>query len=155
MGRAVMMPTLQKTVSIATFGSLILEPSMIKAQSAKGASAFVSDLKQSNSVAYTFDQTESDYSPKKTWGKAFDELLSFRLLEDDWDGDGTLAPKHEVVDTALNIALQLRSLETTTPDFVIVGVNSTIFFEWHYDTFVYEIEVISPNDVEFRNIDRN
>jgi hypothetical protein len=84
------------------------------------------------------------------WVARIEELRAFQSLEDNWDGDGSMAPGYELVDGAVALAQSLRMRNMEAPDRVIVGVNGTIFFEWHTPLGYYEIEVDSTLDAEAR-----
>ena len=88
----------------------------------------------------------------RLWDATIVELLRIRLLEDDWDGEGTEAPGHAVVDRAIALAQDLRSLAFAPPDRVHACVNPTVCFEWHNTLCYTEIEVVSPIEVERRSV---
>jgi hypothetical protein len=98
--------------------------------------------------------SEHTDDPVRTWSDVIDELLVFRKLEDDWDGQGALAPDPSVVDTALQVALKFRGGEQPPADRVVAGVNGTVFFEWFFPTQYMEIEVTAPGQVEVRLVCR-
>lgn len=77
----------------------------------------------------------------RTWQAVIGELSAFRALTDDWDGDGSLAPKSEVIDAAMSKALQLQNEVHVPPDRVIAGVNGTVIFEWLVMDKIKQIEV--------------
>jgi hypothetical protein len=85
---------------------------------------------------------------KNKWSSIIDELLRIRSLEDDWDGEGTLAPNPALVDGAIKLATQLKG--SAPPDRVHASVNATVYFEWDTPEFYREIEVVSPMDAELR-----
>jgi hypothetical protein len=96
-------------------------------------------------------KTESPGSPASGgWESTIDELLRFRNLPNDWDGEGTDAPSDELVDAALCWAKDFQAGGITPPDRVHVSVNATIYFEWHNRTFYYEMEVHTPEEIEGR-----
>lgn len=87
---------------------------------------------------------------ERAWEATIDELLRIRKLEDDWDGEGTLAPNSALVDGAINLAMKLRAQRMSAPDRVHASVNETLYFEWHDADGYLEIEVVSPVDAECR-----
>jgi len=93
-----------------------------------------------------FDASSNDAE----WVAQIDQLTAFRSLQDDWDGDGAVAPSGELVDGAVALARSLREQEVEPPDRIVAGVNGTIFFEWHLPDGYREIEVNSPSDAEER-----
>lgn len=123
-------------------------------RSASGASAFTrADYMPPRSPVEQSLSERAD-GPARTWSDVIDELLALRGLEDDWDGQGTEAPDPALVDTALAVALDLRSSTMAPADRAIAGVNGTVFFEWFSPTTYLEIEVTAPGRAEGRFIDR-
>lgn len=84
------------------------------------------------------------------WDAVIQTLKSFRSLEDDWDGDGSLAPGPELVDGAIAFAQSVQLDGMDPPDRVVVSVNGTIYFEWHRPEEYHELEVLSPIEAEVR-----
>jgi hypothetical protein len=85
-----------------------------------------------------------------SWANLIDELLQFRTLPNDWDGEGTEAPQPALVDWAITLAQSLQAKNIAPPDRVHVSVNSTVYFEWHSALGYCEIEVVSPIEAECR-----
>jgi hypothetical protein len=106
--------------------------------------------------------TEPDYyptldcdrysAPPDGWAELTAELQALRSLEDDWDGQGALAPPPPLVDTAISLALCLRAGGTAPADRAIAGVNGTIILEWHAPHGYLEIEVTDINRAEARKV---
>lgn len=88
-----------------------------------------------------------------SWKSAIDELLRIRLLSDDWDGEGSLAPEQEVVDSAIRMATDFDRNRMPPPDRVVVTVNGTIIFERIEDGTFMEIEVSAIDSATLRIID--
>jgi hypothetical protein len=86
------------------------------------------------------------------WPPVIEELQRFRDLADDWDGEGTPAPKPAIVDRAVTLARELQQRGETPPHRVHVSVNATIYFEWQTLVNYTEIEVVTPDQVEMRTI---
>lgn len=125
-------------------------------KSAGGASAYsMSDdfptqpLCESGTLVASGESIGSD-----PWAQRIDELLRIRGLEDDWDGEGTEAPDHALVDGAITLALKLRANAYHPADRVIAGVNGTVIFEWFTHGGYVEVEVTSPVDVEIRRVEK-
>jgi hypothetical protein len=98
--------------------------------------------------------TERADGPARTWSDVIDELLALRGLEDDWDGQGAVAPDAALVDTALAVALDFRATTLPPADRAVAGVNGTVFFEWFSTTKYLEIEVTAPGQAEGRLVFR-
>ncbi|HEX4606750.1 MAG TPA: hypothetical protein VH092_00960 [Urbifossiella sp.] len=81
----------------------------------------------------------------KGWKACIDALLDIRMLEDDWDGQGTPAPPPEVVDSAIVLAVLLRQRHVLPPNVTVQGVTRSVLMEWQWpDKTSIEIEVIDP-----------
>jgi len=79
------------------------------------------------------------------WSIGLQELTEIRSLEDDWDGQGALAPSSELVESAEELARELQTLRVAGPSCVVPGVNGTVVFEWEFGPDLsIEIEVTEP-----------
>ncbi len=92
--------------------------------------------------------------PPRTWAGVIDDLLALRGLEDDWDGQGAPAPEPAVVDTALAVATDFRSAGLEPAHRAVAGVNGTVVMEWFSASMYCEVEVIAPDRVEGRLVNR-
>jgi hypothetical protein len=80
------------------------------------------------------------------WKKCIDSLLKIRLLENDWDGQGSEAPPPELVDSAIILAVLLRQQHIEPPTTTVQSVQGTVLMEWQWpDQTTLEIDVIEPN----------
>ena len=87
------------------------------------------------------------------WDTISAETSELRDLEDDWDGQGAVAPLTGVVEAGISLAERLRVNGWPAPARVISSVNGTVIFEWHWADGGYtEVEVVSPTDAEFRSV---
>ncbi|QVL34273.1 hypothetical protein KIH39_10305 [Telmatocola sphagniphila] len=84
------------------------------------------------------------------WKAIQDQVALLFGLQDDWDGEGTLAPASALVEGAIRLTQKLQAIGELAPDRVHPSVNSTIYFEWHAPQEYREIEVVSPNEAECR-----
>ena len=84
------------------------------------------------------------------WNKLLDELHRMLELEDDWDGEGSIAPHPALVSGAITLAQTLKANRCMPADRIVASVNGTVYFEWHTPVLYQEIEVISPLDAEVR-----
>ena len=82
------------------------------------------------------------------WSVIYDQLLEIRSLDDDWDGEGSEAPKTELVDSALMLATWLKSQGWAAPDRALASVNGCVVMEWYLSEGFLEIEVCSPTQAE-------
>ena len=80
------------------------------------------------------------------WKSCIDALLDIRLLERDWDGQGTEAPPPEVVDSAIILAVLLRQKNVTPPDVTVQSVQGTVLMYWQWpDRTTLEIDVLESD----------
>jgi len=79
------------------------------------------------------------------WTAVLAELVRMRSLKDNWDGEGTKAPEAPMIESAIYAANLWRSSGFEPPNRVHVGVNATIYFEWHSDGGYREIEFTPPS----------
>lgn len=79
------------------------------------------------------------------WKQCIDNLLAIRLLEDDWDGQGSPAPAPELVDSAIILAVLLRQKHVKPPNVTVQTVQASVHFHWQWpDTTMLEIDVVEP-----------
>ena len=93
-----------------------------------------------------------DPAVEQGWADIIDELLRFRNLQDDYDGEGSRAPGTFVSDSAIHLTQSLQANGETPPDIVVPGVNGTIYLEWHSPTQIREIEITSERIATERTI---
>ena len=86
------------------------------------------------------------------WSSLVDELLSIRLLKEDWDGQDAVAPSAAIVDTAIRLAMRFQRDGLPSADRVAAGPSGTVFFEWHSPRNYIEVEVASPGVAEVREV---
>jgi hypothetical protein len=88
----------------------------------------------------------------RRWSSIIDELLRIHTLENDWDGEGTIAPDPALVDGAIKLAKYLQGQGMIPPDRVHACVNPTVNFTWHTPLSYIKIEVVSPFRTECRTV---
>ncbi|MEZ6143557.1 MAG: hypothetical protein R3B84_23580 [Zavarzinella sp.] len=93
-------------------------------------------------------KTVRNFEVVQQWKAKIAQLQNFKQLVDDWDGEGTDAPDHVLVDAAIALANELELNDVVPPTMIHVSVNSTVYFEWHLDNGYCEIEIISPDHAE-------
>jgi hypothetical protein len=82
------------------------------------------------------------------WKEAIDELLGIRNYENNFDGEESIAPPIELVDTALRFSAQLENDLIPAPHRVSATVNQTVLFEWYFPWFYHSLEFVSPTQAE-------
>jgi hypothetical protein len=86
----------------------------------------------------------------ETWDRLTDDLLRFRRLENDWDGQGADAPAPANVDAALAWLRQSRQWPRAVPPSRIVpGVAGEVIVEWQTGGLVLVAELNQPTQVEW------
>jgi hypothetical protein len=119
---------------------------------ARGTSAFtypdppLYSPAQEATVFSAAEQAESEHP----WDRIIDELLRIQFFQDDWDGEGSVAPDSGVVAGAIKLVQIFKADKFAPADRVIASVNGTVYFEWHTPLGYREIEVTSPLDAESR-----
>ncbi|MCU0721842.1 MAG: hypothetical protein MUC83_19180 [Pirellula sp.] len=87
---------------------------------------------------------------RNDWDPIIDELLSMRELQDDWDGEGSVAPQKALVDFVTSFAYQRKQRNELAPDRTLATVNGTICFEWYVNGMFMECEFVAPDAHELR-----
>lgn len=90
---------------------------------------------------------------REAWGKLIDDCLKIRRLVDDYDGQGALAPDHDLVDGAIRLACRLRDDQFPPAHHVTAGVDGTVHFEWVEANRSLDIEVVAPGLAEVCEVD--
>ena len=80
------------------------------------------------------------------WKTCINAMLDIRLLERDWDGQGTEAPTPEVVDSTIILAVLLRQKHVKPPCHTVQSVQGSVNLHWQLpDDTVFDIDVIEPD----------
>jgi hypothetical protein len=108
------------------------------------------DRNMSTSVATAafslFDETEK-------WAPVVRALLELVHLKDDWDGEGSEAPRREIVTAAIRLATVLRDRGDELPASAVASRAGTVIFTWRDGRHYQEIEVVSLNRFEWMTVD--
>ena len=118
-----------------------------------GAVAFTGQFRRRQTTASTSPavyQNEASNQERIAWHRAIEQIQTFRRFKDDWDGDDAAAPGIAVVDTALKQAIRLRNAYHNPPDRVSASVNGSVVLEWWLTDRTFEVEVLSPSEIEYR-----
>lgn len=119
---------------------------MIAAAKARGAAKFTTLVQTGADARGAIAFTDQRYTCVDSgWREIIAQIHSFYGLQDDWDGNESVAPAHELVDAAVRLAYLLQQASHPAPDRVVAGVNGTITFEYP-DTPFTEIEIISVDE---------
>ena len=90
--------------------------------------------------------------PRNDWDSIIDELLRMRELQDDWDGEGSVAPEKSLVDDVTSYTYWRKKENELAPARVIATVNGTICLEWTINGLFIEYEFVEPDRVEVRHM---
>ncbi len=108
---------------------------------------------QTNSRNSAFEEFEPQ-SQSKSWTDLILDINDIRNFSDDWDGDGAVAPRPQVIEAAISFAQFLRSMKWLPASSAHASVNGTIYLEWNLPSLYLEIEIISACEVEGRLLKR-
>ncbi len=115
-----------------------------------GAAAFTAIPEPTSRAAAPFELAFCGIRPRNDWNNIIDELLRMRELQDDWDGEGSIAPQTALVDDLTSFAYWQKQRNELPPDWIVATVNGTICFEWYVDGFFREFEFVAPDVLEIR-----
>ena len=90
--------------------------------------------------------------PRNDWDSIIDELLRMRELQDDWDGEGSVAPEKALVDDVTSYTYWRKKANELAPARVVATVNGTICLEWTINGLFIEYEFVEPDRVEVRHM---
>jgi len=90
--------------------------------------------------------------PRNDWDSIIDELLRMRELQDDWDGEGSVAPEKALVDDVTSYTYWRKKANELAPARVIATVNGTICLEWTINGLFIEYEFVEPDRGEVRHM---
>ena len=83
------------------------------------------------------------------WNRCIEDLLKMPGLPDGWDGSDAVAPRADIVDSAIALINLLQDdPEALPPSRVVASPNGTIILEWQMGPDYMEAEVIEPYHAE-------
>jgi hypothetical protein len=84
------------------------------------------------------------------WQRAIEALHRIGTLTDDWDGQGAEAPRHEIVEWAVDWVGQMRHYrQALPPSGAVPGVAGEIYLEWRGESYYVVAEITAPARVEW------
>ena len=89
----------------------------------------------------------------RTWGQVTQALVAMRSLNDDWDGEGSEAPRLPAITMAVQVAGVLEAHGAPVPTTATATRSGGILFGWEHEADYKEIEVVGPHRVEWMVID--
>ena len=96
--------------------------------------------------------SETNLRNIETWRSVSDEVSRFSNLQYDWDGLNADAQDPVIVETALRLIELLSKNGFPPPTTWIATPSGTVGFEWRKKHFYYELEVVSPDRIEWMRI---
>lgn len=102
-------------------------------------------------VAY---EGASGRSSNQDWDRVQDELLSFIQLSDDWDGQGAVRPRPDLVGAAINWLRSMPSADSTAvpPSYVSAAPCGEVLLVWETEHDYLEAEVVGADRVEWMRV---
>ncbi len=85
------------------------------------------------------------------WSEIVKSIGDMRSLQNNWDGEGAIAPQKAIVDTALALIDNFRSQngDNTSPDRALPSIDGRILIEWHLENSYMEAEIVEPGLAEW------
>lgn len=84
------------------------------------------------------------------WSQLLGELIRFRELEEDWDGQGASTPERANLESAMSWVSHMRGDDKAKPPSrVVAGVAGEVYLVWQESGFLLEAEISKPDQVEW------
>ncbi|MCP4764744.1 MAG: hypothetical protein GY875_00570 [Gammaproteobacteria bacterium] len=93
-----------------------------------------------------------NHEPVVSWQTIFNKLNKFYALEDNWDGEGAVAPDDDTIGSAIFYFLNLYDQGGRVPTNISTSPEGVIIAEFHQDESYSEIEFSSPTEAEWMNV---
>lgn len=87
----------------------------------------------------------NDQAP--AWNRVISKIQSFRSFKDDWDGEGSLAPKKELIDHIVSRATSFWKFEFNVPSRILITDEGAVAIEWLEPHGISGVE-IAPDYVD-------
>jgi len=84
-----------------------------------------------------------------SWVERIESLNRLHELKDDWDGDGAIAPRNDLLSSAKALLLGMRKNGWVAPTGVAAGPNGTVLIDWQNEKNYFEVEVVAPFQAEW------
>ena len=94
-------------------------------------------------------------SSAREWEQISDALRKLATLQDDWDGQGAVAPTHDIIQSAVEFAHIFRRMGQPAPTTAVATLAGTILFGWHSLTNYFEAEIVAPYLAEWMRVDED
>ena|SRR3989338_4956505 len=107
--------------------------------------------------ASQFSVTSSDFNhTESAWNDKFNDLNNLFELEDNWDGEGAIAPDPGII-SAANALLSKIKFENRIipPTRITASLDGTVFIDWENVDSREQLEFLSPDEAEWSFIGDN
>lgn len=99
--------------------------------------------------SFLFSDLSEDVT-RNDWDDAIDSLSRIAMLDDNWDGEGALAPKAAALRGAILFLQQIyRTSTNTAPTRIVPDSDGAIIFEWQTPDVYIEARIENGDDVEW------
>jgi len=96
--------------------------------------------------SYSSDFDLSDHV--RAWDLIINKIQRFRYLNDNWDGEGSLAPSVEMISSLIEYLSTIRD-RCLSPSRVLADTDGGIIVEWQTEQETLELETSSPGYFDF------
>src|SRR4051794_5430528 len=86
---------------------------------------------------------------KDGWPKQEQRIAELRRLEDNWDGEGAVAPSAELIESVAGLPRQHKNDGRAAPSGIVPTVDGTLFLEWQAPPIFASLEVRQPYEGEW------
>ena len=114
--------------------------------------AYTRSVEPNNRVAFA-DSASYRTDERIKRAPVFRGLYELRQLRDNWDGEGSDAPRRELIATAIDLAVFLCDQGSELPDSAVASRSGTVVFTWREGPHYQEIEVVGLQSLEWMTID--
>lgn len=105
------------------------------------------------SVAIPFQPLEAKQLPN-WWSQAEQEFLSFLNLGTDWDGDGSAAPRQDLVLSGWGLLQDLAKQCAFPAPYIEPTRTGGVLFSWDHGSHQLEIQIVSKDAATYVYLDR-
>lgn len=102
--------------------------------------------KSSGAPGQSILMSGKDQDIEKKWRNSIDCLLRLRNIGDDWDGEGSIAPFPEIIDSAIKL-IQADDLVRKTlppPDRITPRRDGQVGLEWFIGQMYLSVRIFAP-----------
>ncbi|MEX0718816.1 MAG: hypothetical protein WD066_19645 [Planctomycetaceae bacterium] len=88
---------------------------------------------------------------RSDWQRSFDDLRALSVREDDWDGEGAVRPKPELLEAAADWLRRLSTEDSSAaaPSYVSATPCGEVAVVWRSDELLLSAEFVEPDRIEW------